>query len=542
MKIKLLALFFCVLFGLNIHAQSYPLKVAILGNSITGNGPNPALGWTGDWGMAASAKDKDYVRLLEKDLKRISKDIEIKELNIAGFEREFQNYNPDNIFLNGIRDFRPDILIIRLGDNVDERALGLDFTEFHKALQNIVKQVANNRFMKVIVSNSFWSSAVKDAAFQQYAVKYGYRFVNLYGLYDDKTNTAFGLFANFSVADHPSDKGMQAIKDRIWKELYQNVDYFLCTNYKACDYCQDGDYLGYLDQATCDTISGWVLDQGDLGRLTEVEISVDDKPYINLLANLDRPDLQKNFGVNALKHGFKYAIPAGVAWRDGKNHIIKAKPCYKNAKFLLQSGKTINCPKPEPPKVYIPDYISGWASTECNEIIGWAYDKNDLTKTVKIDVLLNDKLLKTYDAKESRPELLALLSNTPDAVKHTFAITLPPLPKGNSTAQMRINETGKNVGNTNIFECPKPIIIPLGTLENEENSILIYPNPNKGTFKIVLPKALKNADIQLFDSFGRGLMFTYNDGQTHVEGLIQGVYFLKINQGDKVIVKKIIVE
>jgi hypothetical protein len=543
MKIKLFFLFFCVLCVLDIDAQSYTLKVAILGNSITGNGPNPAIGWTGDWGMAASAKDKDYVRLLEKDLKKISKDIELKELNVANFERDFQTYNPDNVFVNGIRDFRPDILIIRLGDNVDERILGLDFTEFNKALQNMVKQIANGRFMKVIVSNSFWSSAVRDAAFQQYAVKFGYRFVNLYGLYDDKTNTAFGLFANFSVADHPSDKGMQGIKDRIWKELYQDVDYFLCNNYKVCDYCQDGDYTGYLDQATCDTISGWVLDQGDLNRMTEVEILVDDKPYINLLANLDRPDLQKTFGEKALKHGFKYAIPAGVAWRDGKNHIVKAKPCYKSAKFLLQSGKTINCPKPDTPKVYVPDYISGWATTECNEIIGWAYDKNDLTKIVKIDILLNDKLLKTYDANQSRPDLLALLSKTPDAIKHTFVITLPTLPKGNSTTQMRITDTGKTVGNANVFECPKPVIlIPLSTLQNEEDDILIYPNPNKGEFKIILPKHLKGADIQLLDTFGRGRMLIYTGEQAQVNGLVQGAYFLKVNKGDRMIVKKIIVE
>jgi Secretion system C-terminal sorting domain len=543
MKIKLFVLFIFILFALNLQAQSYPLKIAILGNSITNNGPNPALGWSGNWGMAASAKDKDYVRLLEKELKSISKDIEIRELNIASFERDFQGYNPDNLFINGIRDFRPDILIIRLGDNVDERVLGLDFTEFNKALQNVVKQVANGRFMKVIVSNSFWSSAVRDAAFFQFAVKYGHRFVNLNGLYDDKSNTAFGLFANFSVADHPSDKGMQGIKDRIWKELYQDVDYFLCNNYKVCDYCQDGDYTGFLDQATCDTISGWVFDQGDLNRLTEVEISVDDKPYINLLANLDRSDLQKAFGVNALKHGFKYAIPAGVTWRDGKNHIIKAKPCYKTAKPLLQSGKVINCPKTDPQKEYIPDYVSGWASTECNEIIGWAYDKNDLTKIVKIDVLLNDKLLKMYDANQSKPELLALLSNTPDAVKHTFTITLPTLPKGNSTIQMRITETGKNVGNANIFECPKPVIlVPLSTLQNEEDSILIYPNPNKGEFHIFLPKNLKSADVQLFDFSGLEYNLINKGGIYLINSLAQGVYFLRVSKDERIIVRKIVVE
>lgn len=537
MKIKLFVLFFFILSVLNINAQSYQLKVAILGNSITGNGSNPAIGWSGDWGMAASAKDKDFVRLIEKDLKAISKDIDVKELNIAGFERDYQNYNPDNIFLTSIKEFKPDILILRLGDNVDE--YNLDFPTFHNALQNVVKFIANNRYMKVIVTNSFWSSAIRDAAFQSYTVKYAYRFVDLHGLYDDKTNTAFGLFTNFFVADHPSDKGMQGIKDKIWKELYQDVDYFLCNNYKVCDYCQEGNFVGYLDKASCDSITGWVLDQNNLNRFVEVQVSVDDKPYINLLANAERPDIQKIYGENALKHGFKYAVPVGVTWKDGQNHTIKVKPCWKNAQTLLQSGKTVNCVKPSPPKVYMPDYVSGWISTECEEIIGWIYDKNDLSKSVKIDFILNDKLLKTYDANVQRPDLLSLVTSTPDATKHTFSVSLPPLPKGTSMGRIRLTETADFVGNSNIFQCPKVV---LGTTNIGENIILIYPNPNDGEFKILLPELLKNADIQLFDSSGKEYTLINTNGLFKINGLIRGAYFLRVTKDGNSITNKIIVD
>ena len=44
-------------------------RMLFLGNSITLHGPAPQIGWTGNWGLAASAIEKDYVHLL---LKRVT--------------------------------------------------------------------------------------------------------------------------------------------------------------------------------------------------------------------------------------------------------------------------------------------------------------------------------------------------------------------------------------------------------------------------------------------------------------------------------------
>jgi Secretion system C-terminal sorting domain len=537
MKTYLLIIVIFLLGFLNTNAQNYPLKVAILGNSIVGHGPAPEIGWKGDWGMAASAKERDFVRLIEKDLKNISQNIEVKELNIADFERNYQGYNLDNANLNNIKNFNPDILVLRLGDNIED--WNMDIPDFHKYLQGLVKYIANNRSMRVVVTNSFWSSATRDYAFQSFIEKYGYRFVDLRGLYDDKTNTAQGLFTDIGVAKHPSDKGMQAIKDRIWKELSREVDDLICNYYKRCDYCQEGDYVGYLDVASCDTISGWVLDKNNLERLVEVEVWVDDKPYINLLAKEDYPSLQKVYGQQALKHGFKYAIPVGATLRDGLPHIIKVKPCWKEGKFIEKSGKIITCSKPEPPKVETPDYVSGWVSSECNEIIGWIYDKNNLSKAVKVDFILNDKYYKTLEANLQRPDLLAQLSNSPDATKHIFIATLSSLPKGTSTAFLKLTESSKTVGSLNVFQCPKVV---LSSEESIEDGILIFPNPNTGDFKIILPKNLQNSEIQLFDSKGIERKFIFLGEQIQMKGQLKGVYFLKVSKEEKSYVRKIIVE
>ena len=75
-----------------------------------------------------------------------------------------------------------------------------------------------------------------------------------------------------------------------------------------------------------------------------------------------------------------------------------------------------------------------------------------------------------------------------------------------------------------------------------EEEVQVYRNPSKGEFKIILPKSLKSADIQLFDTFGRERLLTYTGEQTQADGLTQGVYFLRIQKGEKSVTNKIIIE
>jgi Secretion system C-terminal sorting domain len=533
----ILFLFFVFISCVDAIAQKYPLRVAILGNSITGHGPAPNIGWNGDWGMAASTKEKDFIRLLEKDLKAISTSIEVKELNIAEFERNYQGYVLDNPNLNKIRDFYPDILVIRLGENLED--WNLDISNFHKYLKDLVNYVASNRPIRVVVTNSFWSSATRDYAFQSFIEKNNYRFVDLSGLYAVSTNTAQGLFTDIGVQRHPSDKGMQAIKDRIWKELSKEVDDLICNYYQKCNYCQEGDYVGYLDTADCNSITGWVLDKANVERLVEVEISIDDKPYINVLANLEYPDLTKYYGANATKHGFKYVFPVGNIFKDGLNHTVKVKPCWKDGKPLNQSGKVFNCPKPEPPKVYIPDYVSGWVSTECDEVIGWVYDKNDLTRTVKIDFLINDKIINSYQANLQRPELLTFVTANPDAIKHIFVANLPVLIEGNYTFSVKLPEDTKIIGEKKALQCPK---IVLSTVIQDDNEILVFPNPNDGRFKIKAPFSLQNTIISVFNNLGEKVEITTTENEIQLYNCISGTYILRLTKGEKIFSQKIVIE
>jgi Secretion system C-terminal sorting domain len=87
------------------------------------------------------------------------------------------------------------------------------------------------------------------------------------------------------------------------------------------------------------------------------------------------------------------------------------------------------------------------------------------------------------------------------------------------------------------------ILIPLANQEEiGEEHVQIYPNPSKGEFKIILPKSLKSADIQVFDSFGRERSLIYAGEQAQAEGLTQGVYFLRVQKGEKIVMNKIVIE
>jgi hypothetical protein len=87
------------------------------------------------------------------------------------------------------------------------------------------------------------------------------------------------------------------------------------------------------------------------------------------------------------------------------------------------------------------------------------------------------------------------------------------------------------------------ILIPLANSEEiGEDQVQVYPNPSKGEFRIILPKSLKSADIQLFDTFGRERSLVYVGEQAQAEGLGQGVYFLRVWKGEKSVINKIVIE
>ena len=95
-------------------------RVLFVGNSITLHGPRPQIGWTNNWGMAATARDRDYVHLLQKKIAAAQPDAQCCLLQVAGtIERSFYNkdWSCEKNF-KWAREFKPDVIVMFFGANV----------------------------------------------------------------------------------------------------------------------------------------------------------------------------------------------------------------------------------------------------------------------------------------------------------------------------------------------------------------------------------------------------------------------------------------
>lgn len=204
-----------VLFACNKkEAQKTPdpaHKVLILGNSITYAPANPTEGWNCSCGMAASAVDSDYVHLITARFKALNKSTTVDAVNIAEFERSFDSY--DFSKLQAYRDAKPDIIILRIGENVTRETEAVLFEAKYFELLNYLK--VNNAGVKILAVGSVWPQRdLANTVMSKYST-----YISLISLQNDMSNFALSMFTNPGIADHPSNKGMRSISDQIWVEI-----------------------------------------------------------------------------------------------------------------------------------------------------------------------------------------------------------------------------------------------------------------------------------------------------------------------------------
>jgi hypothetical protein len=196
-------------------------RILFLGNSITLHGPKADIGWTGNWGMAASSEDKDYVHLVTRALaQHTGSTPQIMVRNIADFERNYGTYDVD-LHMKDLFAFGPDLVVLAIGENVPALGSEDDKARFKAGVMSILRCALAKRRPLVVVRSCFWADAAKDEVLCQACEEAGGIFVNTGPLGRDAANAARAerSFAHDGVAGHPGDRGMKALADAIVKAV-----------------------------------------------------------------------------------------------------------------------------------------------------------------------------------------------------------------------------------------------------------------------------------------------------------------------------------
>jgi alpha-galactosidase len=208
-------------FSTTASAQAKPQKILFVGNSITKHGPKDDIDWHGNWGMAATSADKDYVHLVTRALaakQGATPTIMIK--NVADFERNHVGYDIAGKFADAA-GFKPDLIILCIGENVAALKTPEAQAKYQEQVTALLKTLKSNPKAQVIVRSSFWANTAKDGAMLLACEAVGGKFVDISALSKDEKNYARSErpYRHAGMAHHPGDRGMAAIAEEIVKAV-----------------------------------------------------------------------------------------------------------------------------------------------------------------------------------------------------------------------------------------------------------------------------------------------------------------------------------
>jgi lysophospholipase L1-like esterase len=202
------------------HAGKVVKKMLVLGNSITKHGPAKDLGWTGNWGMAASSEDKDYVHLLYARL--CASQAQKPELIICAL-------GGGTIIgklaanLPAITAHAADLVIIQLGEN-DHTVTKEGFEEPYEKLIEAAKKA--NPAARIFCCGTWQGGAARDKMIKNACLRQGAVFVDISAVYANPAASAGSehRFKHAGVNWHPGDKGMQGYADALWQAMQKQPD------------------------------------------------------------------------------------------------------------------------------------------------------------------------------------------------------------------------------------------------------------------------------------------------------------------------------
>lgn len=200
------------------------INVLCIGNSILCHGPSESIGWSGNWGMAASSEDKDYYHLLQQKVADAGyTNVNWSFSGFAPFEREIDtrvdyDYASEiaSMLAPSVQKAQPDVIIFQIGENVNKEHTSVSYENALTRLADYCRSV--NPAVDVIFCKPFWGGNAKCKGAQNAALNGGFTYADL-SQFNTAENMALGLFDHNGVASHPGDKGMENIAEEIFGQL-----------------------------------------------------------------------------------------------------------------------------------------------------------------------------------------------------------------------------------------------------------------------------------------------------------------------------------
>ncbi len=197
------------------HPEGKGKKIMFVGNSITLHGLRPEIGWFGEWGMAASEKEKDYVHLVKAKVKEKDPNAAFCICQVSNWEDRYQNGENTFPLFENARDFGADIIVIRLIENCPKNLF--EEETFKTEIKKLLSFLDKEEKARFIITTGFWRHPGDDAL-RQIAQEINAPLVELGDLGEQDEMKALGLFEHQGICVHPGDKGMAAIAERIFEK------------------------------------------------------------------------------------------------------------------------------------------------------------------------------------------------------------------------------------------------------------------------------------------------------------------------------------
>lgn len=197
-----------------------------IGNSLTIH-PVMENVWWGEWGMAATTKENDYVHLVDAHLSE-TYDVTTTAYNFTDWETSTDRAS----MLPALDPYLSsdlDLITIQLGENITDGLTTLN-DDYTTLVSYIEEKCPNAQIM--ILDEFCWPKPEIQAAQKQAADTFGLSYLDLSAIRTDAYRAGLGTnvmgddgnlhaITEGTVAEHPNDKGMRYIANQIIANLSQ---------------------------------------------------------------------------------------------------------------------------------------------------------------------------------------------------------------------------------------------------------------------------------------------------------------------------------